>query len=127
MGLLVASFQHGTFFFRLQAFQVGEDKFLVQPPSLGTWLLDKDLLSVERSQLRLIINSEIDAIGDATILGYPVFADVEISGQAAWALQGKYMGTVRPLSLANRARVKKIREAKGVAAAIAAARKMTKA
>lgn len=42
----------------------------------------------------------------------------------ALKLQGKYMGTMRGLSPARRARIKKIRVEKGVHAAIAAARKM---
>ena len=46
--------------------------------------------------------------------------------RAALRLHGKYLGTVRPLSKANRAKVKAIRETKGVRAAIAAARKMGK-
>jgi hypothetical protein len=39
-------------------------------------------------------------------------------------LQGKYMGTMRGLKPRQRARVKKIRAAKGVRAAIAAAKRM---
>jgi hypothetical protein len=44
--------------------------------------------------------------------------------RAALKLHGQYLGTVRPLSKAARAKVKAIREAKGIRAAIAAARKM---
>jgi hypothetical protein len=44
--------------------------------------------------------------------------------RAAWKAQGRYLGAVRQLSAANRAKVKKIREAKGVRAAIRAARKV---
>jgi hypothetical protein len=43
-----------------------------------------------------------------------------------WALQGAYMGSVRMLSAANRAKMKRIRETKGVEAAIAAAKKLGK-
>jgi hypothetical protein len=46
--------------------------------------------------------------------------------RAALKLHGKYLGTVRPLSKANRAKVKAIRQKSGVRAAIAAARKMAK-
>jgi hypothetical protein len=42
---------------------------------------------------------------------------------AAWKAQGRYMSAVRRLAKADRAKVKKIREAKGVKAAIAAARR----
>ena len=45
---------------------------------------------------------------------------------AASRAQGRYMAAVRRLSKANRAKVKKVREAKGVSAAIASARKMAK-
>lgn len=38
--------------------------------------------------------------------------------------QGRYMGAIRPLSAAQRAQVKKVRSAKGVDAAITAARKL---
>jgi hypothetical protein len=43
---------------------------------------------------------------------------------AAWKAQGQYMAAVRRLSKADRLKVKKIREAKGVAAATNAARRM---
>jgi hypothetical protein len=46
--------------------------------------------------------------------------------RAALKLHGKYLGTVRPLSKANRVKVKAIREKSGVRAAIAAARKIAK-
>jgi hypothetical protein len=49
---------------------------------------------------------------------------VSAARRAAMKLHGKYLGTVRPLSKQNRARVKKIREAKGVRTAIAAAKRM---
>jgi len=44
--------------------------------------------------------------------------------RAALKLQGKYMGTMRRLPAVKRAAVKKIRAAKGIRAAITAARKM---
>ena len=44
--------------------------------------------------------------------------------RAALKLHGKYLGTVRPLSKANRAKVKAIRAKSGVRAAIAAARRI---
>ena len=44
--------------------------------------------------------------------------------RAAWVLQGAYMSSVRPLSKANRLKVKAVREKKGVKAAIAAAKKL---
>jgi hypothetical protein len=47
--------------------------------------------------------------------------------QAAWRAQGRYLGAVRRLSKANRAKVKAIREKSGVRAAVAAARKLAKA
>jgi hypothetical protein len=45
---------------------------------------------------------------------------------AALKLHGQYLGFVRPLSKANRAKVKAIREKSGIKAAIAAARRMAK-
>jgi len=47
--------------------------------------------------------------------------------QAAWRAQGRYMSAVRQLSPAQRAKVKKIREARGVAAATAAAKRLARA
>ncbi len=44
--------------------------------------------------------------------------------RAALKLHGRYLGHVRKLSVANRAKVKAIREKSGVRAGIAAARKM---
>ena len=46
--------------------------------------------------------------------------------QAAWKAQGRYLGAVRQLSAANRAKVKVIREKKGIRAAITAAKKLAK-
>lgn len=46
--------------------------------------------------------------------------------RAAMKLHGKYLGTIRPLSKANRARVKAIREKSGVRAAIAVAKRMAR-
>jgi hypothetical protein len=43
---------------------------------------------------------------------------------AAWRAQGRYMAAVRRLSSGDRAKVKEIREAKGVRAAIAAAKRL---
>jgi hypothetical protein len=51
---------------------------------------------------------------------------ISVRAQAVWRAQGRYMAAVRRLSKANRAKVKRIREAKGVAEAIAAARRMGK-
>jgi hypothetical protein len=47
-----------------------------------------------------------------------------VARRAALKLHGQYLGHVRKLSAANRARIKAIREKSGVRAAIAAARKM---
>ena len=44
---------------------------------------------------------------------------------AAWKAQGRYLAAVRRLSKTDRAKVKKIREARGVKVAIAAARRLT--
>jgi len=44
--------------------------------------------------------------------------------RAALKLQGRYMGTMRGLKPAQRAKVKKVRAAKGIRAAIAEARRM---
>jgi hypothetical protein len=44
--------------------------------------------------------------------------------QAAWRAQGRYLGVLRRLSKADRAKVKAIREKKGLAPAIAAAKKL---
>jgi hypothetical protein len=49
---------------------------------------------------------------------------ISARAQAVWRAQGRYMAAVRQLSKANRVKVKKIREAKGVGAAIAAAAKL---
>ena len=46
--------------------------------------------------------------------------------RAALKLHGQYLGTVRPLSKGNRAKVKAIRAKSGVRAAIAAARRIAK-
>jgi hypothetical protein len=46
--------------------------------------------------------------------------------RAELKLHGQYLGFVRPLSKANRAKVKAIREKSGIKAAIAAARRMAK-
>jgi len=46
------------------------------------------------------------------------------SHRAALKLQGRYMGTLRGLKPRQRARVKKVRAAKGIRAAIAEARRM---
>ena len=43
--------------------------------------------------------------------------------RAALKLQGQYLGHMRPLKPAQKAKVKKIRERKGIRAAIAAARR----
>jgi hypothetical protein len=51
---------------------------------------------------------------------------ISARAQAVWRAQGRYMAAVRRLSKTNRAKVKKIREAKGVGAAIAAAAKLTR-
>ena len=45
--------------------------------------------------------------------------------RAALKLQGKYMGTMRGLPVAKRAKVKKIRATKGIRAAIKAAERMS--
>jgi hypothetical protein len=44
--------------------------------------------------------------------------------RAAMRVQGKYMSAIRPLSAAQRVKVKKLRAAKGAEAAIALARKL---
>jgi hypothetical protein len=44
--------------------------------------------------------------------------------EAAWRAQGRYLGAVRRLSKVNRAKVKAIREKKGVGSAIAAAKRI---
>jgi hypothetical protein len=46
--------------------------------------------------------------------------------RAAMRDQGRYMGTIRPLSAAKRAQVKKVRAAKGIEAAIALAQKLAR-
>jgi hypothetical protein len=46
--------------------------------------------------------------------------------QAAWRAQGRYLAAVRPLSKANRLKIKKVREARGVGAAVAAARRLAR-
>ena len=45
--------------------------------------------------------------------------------RTAWMAQGRYLGTLRRLSRADRARVKAVRGKKGVRAAIAAARRLS--
>ncbi len=49
---------------------------------------------------------------------------VTAAQQAAWREQGRYLAAMRPLSKTDRARVKKIRLAKGVGPALAAAKKL---
>ena len=49
---------------------------------------------------------------------------VSAAQQAAWRRQGRYLAAVRPLSKAARAKVKRIRAAKGLAAAFAEAQKI---
>jgi hypothetical protein len=49
---------------------------------------------------------------------------VSAKARAAWKAQGRYLGAVRRLSKADRAKVKAIREKNGVKAAIAAARRL---
>jgi len=49
---------------------------------------------------------------------------ITASHRAALKLQGRYMGTLRGLKPRQRSRIKKVRAAKGVRAAIAAARRM---
>jgi hypothetical protein len=51
---------------------------------------------------------------------------VSAARRAAMRLHGRYLGTIRPLSKANRAKVKAIRETKGVRVAIVAAKKLGK-
>jgi hypothetical protein len=50
---------------------------------------------------------------------------VSAKARAAWAAQGRYMAAVRALPKAARAKVAAIRKAKGVKAAIAAAKRMS--
>ncbi len=52
---------------------------------------------------------------------------VSAAARVAWKTQGQYLGAVRPLSKADRLKVKAIREKSGVRAAIAAAKKIAKA
>jgi hypothetical protein len=52
---------------------------------------------------------------------------VSPKAQAAWRAQGRYMAALRRLPKAVRAKVAAIRKAKGVGAAVAAAKKMAKA
>jgi hypothetical protein len=47
-----------------------------------------------------------------------------VARRAALKLHGQYLGHVRKLSKANKAKIKAIREKSGVRAAIAAARRM---
>jgi hypothetical protein len=49
---------------------------------------------------------------------------VSAKARAAWKTQGRYLGAVRALSPANRAKVKAIREKSGVRAAITAAKNL---
>jgi len=51
---------------------------------------------------------------------------LSLAQRRALKIQGKYMGTMRGLKPRQRAQVKKIRTAKGVRAAIAAARRMAR-
>jgi hypothetical protein len=52
---------------------------------------------------------------------------ISAATRAKYRLQGKYLSVLRPLSKAQRARVKAVRAKSGVQAAIAAARKIGKA
>lgn len=49
-----------------------------------------------------------------------------VKAQAAWKAQGRYLGAVRRLSKADRAKVKAIREKQSVRAAIRVAKKLAK-
>lgn len=51
---------------------------------------------------------------------------VSAKRRAAMREQGRYMSAIRPLSAVQRAQVKKLRAAKGAAAAIALARKLAR-
>ena len=51
---------------------------------------------------------------------------VSAKAQAAWRAQGRYMAALRRLPKAARAKVAATRKAKGVSAAVAAAKKMAK-
>jgi hypothetical protein len=51
---------------------------------------------------------------------------VSAKARAAWKAQGQYLGAVRRLSKADRAKVRAVRQAKGIRAAIAAAKKLAK-
>jgi hypothetical protein len=51
---------------------------------------------------------------------------VSAKRRAAMREQGRYMSAIRPLSVAQRAQVKKLRAAKGADAAIALARKLAR-
>ena len=61
-----------------------------------------------------------DAVGKPT----PRKPRLSRQQRAAQKLQGKYMGTMRGLSVRKRAAVKRIRAEKGIRAALAAARRM---
>ena len=66
------------------------------------------------------------AVAQRPAKGAPSRARGPISAKrrAAMRVQGRYMSAIRTLSAAQRAQVKKVRAAKGVDAAIAAARKL---
>jgi hypothetical protein len=51
---------------------------------------------------------------------------VSAKARAVWKAQGRYLSAVKQLTPAQRAKVKKIREAKGVGPATAAAKRMAK-
>jgi hypothetical protein len=107
--------------------------------ALGT-VTSKQIASALRERERLVdeIKAKLEALGGegARFLNAASFTKptrrrrakrVSAKARAAWAMQGRYIGAVRRLSAANRAAVKKIRETKGVRAAVAAAKRIAKA
>lgn len=93
----------------------------------------------EREALAAEIRAKLEALGgeglrflrgpeglQRRIPGRQVKRRVSAARQAAWRIQGRYLGALRHLSAGERKKVAAIREKRGVGAAIAAARKIGK-
>lgn len=104
--------------------------------AVGT-VTSKQIVSALRRREKLVaeIKAKLEALGGegARFLGSASLRNrparrrqkrVSAKARKAWADQGRYIGAVRTLSKADRAKVRAIREKNGVGAAIAAAKRL---
>lgn len=92
--------------------------------------LAKDLQAIRTAlrQLQKSFDRLVPALAAASKSGAvaePRKLRITPARRAALKLQGQYMGYMRNLKPAQKARVRKIREAKGIRSAIAAARRLS--